>query len=331
MILDKFVEVIWGTNNKKYYIDNNYIFTKLGDKFFVNINDLKKTTHTKVRVSCDVCKKENSIKYYSYIRSINNCGYYACSRNCSKNKYKTTNMRKYGVENPSQNKEIRNKFEKTCLKKFGFRFPSQNKIIKEKKKITLLKHFGVENPMQNNIIKEKVKQSKLKKYGNENYNNRIKAKQTNLIKYGVECPSQNKIIAKKGLETMIRRYGEIWLKHVPTYNPLSIFYLDIISKKLNVPIQHALNGGEKKFVKYWVDGYIEKYNICIEWNEKLHNNKKYKEKDRIKENFIIENFNCSYIKINQEQFICEIENQINLIVNNINHIISDGITKTTVI
>jgi len=37
MILDKFVEVIWGTNNKKYYIDNNYIFTKLGDKFFVNI------------------------------------------------------------------------------------------------------------------------------------------------------------------------------------------------------------------------------------------------------------------------------------------------------
>jgi len=354
MILDKFAEVNWNPKNKKYYVDNNYIFTKFGDKFIVNIIDLKNTTHTKIHVKCDVCGKENFINYFSYTKSINNCNYYACSRNCSKNKYKATNIIRYGVENPSQNKEIRNKFEKTCLDKFGFKFPSQNKIIKEQKKITSLKHFGVEypvqsnivkkktkksniekygveNPMQNNKIKEKVKQSKLSKYGDENYNNRIKAKQTNLIRYGVECPSQNKLIAEKGLDTIIKRYGEIWLKHVPTYNPLSIFYLDIISKRLDIPIQHALNGGEKKFIRYWVDGYIEKYNICIEWNEKLHENKKVKERDNIKENFIIKNFNCQYIKINQEKFLENIDNQINLIKNQINIIISDSITKTTLI
>lgn len=354
MILDKFVEVNWHPRNKKHYVDHNYHFTKFGDKFTVKIIDLINTSKIKINVKCDVCGKENFIPYFSYIRSMKNCNYYACSRNCSKNKFIATNKIRYGVENPSQNKEIRSKFEKTCLDKFGCKFPSQNKMIKEKKKITSLEHFGVENPMQNNIIKEKikisniekygvenpmqnneikkkVKQSKLSKYGDENYNNRIKAKQTNLIRYGVECPSQNKLIAEKGLNTMIERYGEIWLKHVPTYNPLSIFYLDIISEKLNISIQHALNGGEKKFIRYWVDGYIEKYNICIEWNEKLHENMKFREKDNIKENFIIKNFNCHYIKINQEEFLKDIDNQINLIKNQINYIISNSPTKTTVI
>jgi len=58
-------------------------------------------------------------------------------------------------------------------------------------------------------------------------------------------------------------YGEIWKNHIPRYNPNSIMYLDIISNKINLTIQHALNGGEKKFVKYWVDGYIQEYNICL--------------------------------------------------------------------
>jgi hypothetical protein len=354
MILDKIVKINWNPKNKKYYINKNYFFTKFSDSFFVNITDLKKTSHTKIHIKCDICEKESFIKYYSYIRSINNCGYYACSRNCSKNKYETTNMKRYGVKNPSQSKEIRNNFEKTCLERFGFKFPSQNEIIKKVKKITSLEHFGVENPMQNNKIKEKTKRTNLKKYGvecvlkneiikekikktnidrygTEHYNNRIKAKQTNLMKYGVECPSQNKEIAEKGLETMIKRYGEVWLKHVPTYNPIAISYLDIISEKLNLPIRHALNGGEKKFIKYWVDGYIEKYNICIEWNEKHHNSKIQKEKDYVKENFIVKNFNCNYIKINQENFLNDINNQINVIENQINIVISDAITKTTVI
>jgi len=357
MILDKKVEIIWNYNNKKYYI-NKYIFTKFGDSFFIKIDDLIKTSHTKIHVKCDICGKENYIVYYSYIKSINNCNYYACSRNCSKNKYIATNIKKYGVENPSQNKEIRNKFEKTCLKKYGVRFPSQSKIVKEQKKITSLKHYGVENPTQNKEIKEKTKQTNLKKYGVENpmqnkeIRNKLektclrkygvknpmqnkevkeKAKQTNLKKYGVNCPSQNKEIAKKGLETIIRRYGEIWLKHVPTYNANSIIYLDMISERLGLPIQHALNGGEKKFVRYWIDGFIEKYNICIEWNEKFHNCKKFKEKDIIKEKFIIENFNCYYIKINQDEFMNDIDGQINIILNKINTIISDSITKTSVI
>ena len=64
------------------------------------------------------------------------------------------------------------------------------------------------------------------------------------------------------------------------------------TEKLGLPIQHALNGGEKKFIRYWVDGYIEEYNICIEWDEKQHEYKKYKEKDIVREQFLKENHHC---------------------------------------
>ena len=103
----------------------------------------------------------------------------------------------------------------------------------------------------------------------------------------------------------------MWLSHVPSYNANSIIYLDILSEKLNLPIQHALNGGEKKFVKYWADGYIEKYNICIEWYEKHHNSKRQKERDNNKEEFLKENFNCIMIRINEQNFLKNIETSIN--------------------
>jgi len=88
---------------------------------------------------------------------------------------------------------------------------------------------------------------------------------------------------EKMIKTMIDKYGEIWLKHCPSYNPNSIIYLDEISEKIGLKIQHALNGGEKKFIKYWVDGYIEEYNICIEWDEKHHIYSKCNENDVIGE------------------------------------------------
>ena len=109
---------------------------------------------------------------------------------------------------------------------------------------------------------------------------------------------------------MIEKYGEIWINYAPKYNVNSIIYLDMISEKLNLPIQHALNGGEKKFIKYWVDGYIEKYNLSIEWDEKHHNTKRQKERDNVKEEFLKENFNCIMIRINEKEFLIDIETSI---------------------
>jgi len=93
------------------------------------------------------------------------------------------------------------------------------------------------------------------------------------------------------------------------------------SEKLNIQIQHALNGGEKKFVRYYIDGYIPDYNICIEWDESHHNVKKFEESDVIRDLFLKENFNCIIIRINEREFLCDIENQTTIICNKINDII----------
>ena len=141
---------------------------------------------------------------------------------------------------------------KTCLKNYGVKYPSQSEKIQEKLKLSCLEKYGVEYPWLNIDVKRKVDETMINRYGFKN-------------------PSQNKDIMKKIIQTQIDKYGEMWRNHVPRYNPNSIIYLDIISEKINIPIQHALNGGEKKILKYWIDGYIDQYNICIEWDEKEHN------------------------------------------------------------
>jgi hypothetical protein len=83
-------------------------------------------------------------------------------------------------------------------------------------------------------------------------------KQYYMNKYGVEYYIQSDEGKKKIFNTMIKRYGEIWLKYAPKYNPNSIIYLDLLSEKLGIPIQHALNSGEKKFIRYWVDQLLTK-------------------------------------------------------------------------
>ncbi len=200
----------------------------------------------------------------------------------------------------------------------------KNQKMKLKKKN--LEKYGVEYYTQTKEYKEKSKQTNLKKYGVEYYSQTDECKKrvinTTIKKYGVKYHTQTDENKKRMINTMIKRYGEIWLNYAPKYNINSIIYLDMISEKLNLPIQHALNGGEKKFIRYWVDGYIEKFNICIEWDEKHHNSKRQKERDNIKENFLKENFNCHIIRINEKEFLKDIDNQIILVCNKINNIIS---------
>ena len=184
-------------------------------------------------------------------------------------------------------------------------FLNCNISIREKVRNTNLKNLGCESPFQNEEVRKK---------------SRI----TNFKKYGVEYCSQNKDIMNKVIKTMINKYGEIWFKHIPRHNPNSLAFIEQISEKIGVKIQHALNGGEKKFYRYWVDGYISEYNICIEWMEKHHYLKKNIEKDIKRENYIKDNFGCHFININEKEFLDDIDNQINIIIDKIKEIINSN-------
>lgn len=163
-----------------------------------------------------------------------------CSAKCAANdketrqKAKTTLLKRYGVDNPNRSKKAREKSRKTCLKKYGTETPSKSKIIQDKIKQTCLKKYGAENPFaskevqekikqtnlekygvewtfQSEEVKEKIKQTCLKRYGVENIQQtavaKEKSRQTSLQRYGVENPSQNEEIKAKARQTSLERYG----------------------------------------------------------------------------------------------------------------------------
>lgn len=126
-------------------------------------------------------------------------------------KTKQTNLKKYGVEQPIQNKEIKKKMEQTNLKKYGHNNPFRNENIKSKIEQTNLKKYGARRPIQNEEIRRKIEQSVFKRYGVKHTfkNKEIKQKceQTNIKRYGVSNPSQNKDIQQKIEQTNLERYG----------------------------------------------------------------------------------------------------------------------------
>lgn len=80
---------------------------------------------------------------------------------------KKTNLEKFGVENPSQAKEIKEKKKQTSLKHFGTENPMQSKEVVETLKKSNLEKFGVDNAAKLDSVKEKMKATNKEKYGEE--------------------------------------------------------------------------------------------------------------------------------------------------------------------
>lgn len=125
---------------------------------------------------------------------------YPCQNELVKQKMRND---RFGVNNVSQNKEIKNKLI----------ISNQNKVEETKNKIrqTFLKKYGVTSPAKNEEVKQKIKNTNLQKYGVEcslqNKDVQTKTKETNLLKYGVEYPSQNQDVKNKVKKTCLERFG----------------------------------------------------------------------------------------------------------------------------
>ena len=194
----------YATPELKEWLDDREIPPKF--LFYVYKNHLTKIT----KPTCPNCGKE-----LSFLQMIKGCVF--CSMRClnssqyHKDKAKQTFLKKYGVEHPSQLKEIKEKKEQTTLKHYGVKNPFQSEVIKEKIKQTNLEKYGFEHPAQSKEVQEKAKETCLEKYGVENPNQsrevQEKTKQTNLEKYGFEHPAQSKEVQEKAKETCLEKYG----------------------------------------------------------------------------------------------------------------------------
>lgn len=200
--------------DEKILVKNSNYFKKLGyisdEKYItIDINDLTKNSHVKVKAKCHYCESEKSIAYSAYNKNIST-GPYACSK-CSYLKIKENNLKKYGVENTFQVEKFKEKSKQTNLEKWGKEYASQSEEFREKVKQTNLDKYGYDNIFKSDEFKEKIKSSNLEKYGSENpfssKHIQEKIKQTNLSKFGTEHPLQSEQIKEKVRNTNLERWG----------------------------------------------------------------------------------------------------------------------------
>lgn len=142
---------------------------------------------------------------------------------------KNTNLKKYGVEFVSQNKEVANKIKNswsikteedkndivnkiknTSLERYGVTTYSQLQESKDKVKQTNIKKFGVDSVFKTPDFFSRAKKATLEKYGDETYRNPEKTKNTLMKKYGVDNFSDLKKLPEmqeKMKKTMLEKYN----------------------------------------------------------------------------------------------------------------------------
>ena len=110
--------------------------------------------------------------------------------------------------------------------------------------------------------------------------------------------STKKILKARHIERKIKT----GIAYSPSYNKIACKYFDTLNKIMGWNGRHALSGGEFFVVDtgYWVDYYEPNLNLVIEWDEPHHNKIKNREKDKIRQNYIIEKLKCSFYRIEQK-------------------------------
>jgi len=300
--------------------------------------------------NCEYCgkplkfKEKMSIGYGKY-----------CSKKCTSRatrvKVKQTNLDKYGVEFPLQNKEILNKVKQTNLDKYGVESTLSNENVKNKIKQTNIEKYGVDNPINSIEIRNKIKQTNLNKYGVENiFENKEVRKKIN-EKYWNKTNDERKKIFQKMKQTNLNKYG---VSTVLSLEENRNKQKRIIREKYGV--EFALQNSEihkkgqetirKKYEVHNVSQSLivkenKKSNILIKWAKKLNisiNNIEYdngifiikhycKDHDKFKINYddLYNRFNMGVInictkcnpinkqsKIKEKEIASFIDNELNL-------------------
>jgi len=260
----------------KYYEELGYKNIGVGDEISVEINNIKKGSHSIIKCKCDNCGKEKEIQYRVYLRYGNQFGNYLC-RKCSQFKLEETNLKNHGKKYPSQREEILNKMKKSMMEIYGVENASQSNELQMKKIETNRKKFGCDWGLSNDDIKNKSVTTSLKKYGtkkpsqNKIIKNKIllklndvdlqkkkskKIKDTCLKKYGVEHVSQIESTKEKTKQTFLKKYQvEHVLQNEEIYKKMIKNSFKIINYK-NTPLYY-----QGTYEKDFLDKYFGNFTI----------------------------------------------------------------------
>jgi predicted GNAT family N-acyltransferase len=234
-------------------------------------NYIEKKSKDKLKLKCDYCGIEFSRNKSDTIRGRKIISKDSCvNKLCISSKRKESNIKKYGVDNPSKNPKIKEKQTITLMKNYGVDCPVKNSEIKNKIASTNLEKYGnicslhgekqkiatkktweekySGHPFACEEVRKKIKKTMQKKYGKHytqtnDYIN--KTKKTCIKKYGKEHFSQSEKVKEKTKKTNLKKYGHEY----PSQN--------------NEIMQKILESSSKKTKKYGktqkeIKKYIEK-------------------------------------------------------------------------
>ena len=87
MLITEIALTRWSGNNKKYYEDKGYIYTKNGDEFEVEVGNLSSGSNALVEIRCDGCGNVLKRKWGDYKRRIKNGSNSYCVK-CARSGFK---------------------------------------------------------------------------------------------------------------------------------------------------------------------------------------------------------------------------------------------------
>lgn len=175
-------------------------------------NISEKNSKYKINLKCDYCNKKFKRAKSDVIRSHkiikkDSCG----EKKCISLKRKESNVLKYGVENPTQNKDVKQKQIKTLIKNYGVNVPAKNQEIKDKTASTNLKKYGNVCSLHGKKQKIKTQKTWIKKYKCKHpfacAEVRNKINNTMKTKYGKHYTKTNDYL-EKTKNTCIKKYGK---------------------------------------------------------------------------------------------------------------------------
>lgn len=170
MLLSKTAIVTWNSKNKRHYVDLGYHYTKMGDNFEVQVQDLTVGSMAMVTVVCDYCGNSYQIRWNTYMQiSKKTCLKKDCCCNCLEDKVQETIKAKYGTKSVLSLPEVREKIKNTCVERYGVDNPFAADEVKEKIKTHYMDNYGVTHNMQIPEVQAKSKETCMERYGVENY------------------------------------------------------------------------------------------------------------------------------------------------------------------
>lgn len=230
------------TDIRQKYIDENMSAIEVAKEFEISarrVAYLIQKYHIKkdMKSRLEVVKRNNLKKYGT------SCTLCVDEVNAKSRK---TCLEKYGVEYPTQNKEIYSKVISTNLSRYGVKCTSQVREIRNKQKATYIERCGYENPLQNPEVLKKISDTKRK---NKTF----------------VSSNPEKII----LEKLHSKFKEVFIQYRSDKYP---FDCDFYIKDLNLYIEYQ---GYWNHNRHPFTGNKEDCEILNRWKQKAKTNPAY--------------------------------------------------------